>query len=203
MAPNCPVAAAARALATTQPAKGRRLVAGLCASSAANCGLQPSQLQPSSGERVCNTPSDEIAAALASTGFCNFIASVGGHSAGHGFNDCKASPGSQELPGYFIKARQFYQNQWLFAFELLQNYYGGAPPRAAARARASRRWRRQTSRIPEKFVFSCQTASGVSQPLDSLGFGKKQLNAPGKTGKFHPAELVTTCHRFAVEQWID
>ena len=77
------------------------------------------------------------------------------------------------------------------------------PRRAAARARASRRWRRQTSRIPEKFVFSCQTASGVSQPLDSLGFGKKQLNAPGKTGKFHPAELVTTCHRFAVEQWID
>ena len=55
MAPNCPVAAAARALATTQPAKGRRLVAGLCASSAANCGLQPSQLQPSSGERVCNS----------------------------------------------------------------------------------------------------------------------------------------------------
>ena len=171
----------------------------------------PAQQTVGSNRRSCSlqagnvsaTPSDEIAAALASTGFCNFIASVGGHSAGHGFNDCKASPGSQELPGYFIKARQFYQNQWLFAFELLQNYYGGAPPRTAARARASRRWRRQTSRIPEKFVFSCQTASGVSQPLDSLGFGKKQLNAPGKTGKFHPAELVTTCHRFAVEQWID
>ena len=43
-----------------------------------------------------------------------------GHSAGHGFNDFKASPGSQKPPGYFIKARQFYHNQWLFPFELLQ-----------------------------------------------------------------------------------
>ena len=31
----------------------------------------------------------------------------------------------------------------------------------------------------EKFVFSCQTASGVPQPLDSLGFGRKQ--APDAT----------------------
>ena len=53
----------------------------------------------------------------------------------------------------------------------------------------------------QKFVFSCQTASGVPQPLDSLGFGRKQ--APDAhfalDSVFCPekhAELVTTCHRF-------
>ena len=57
----------------------------------------------------------------------------------------------------------------------------------------------------EKFVFSRQTAIGVSQPLDLLGFGRKQ--APDAHSAldsvFSPekqalsiAELVTTCHRF-------
>ena len=60
---------------------------------------------------------------------------------------------------------------------------------------------RQTSRIPEKLVFSCQTASEVPQPLDLLVFDRKQAPdahaafdfrfLPRKAGKFHPAELVT------------
>ena len=51
----------------------------------------------------------------------------------------------------------------------------------------------------EKFVFSCQTASGVPQPLDSLGFGRKQapdahfaldsVFCPEKQASFIPLSL--------------
>ena len=54
-----------------------------------------------------------------------------------------------------------------------------------------------------KVRFLRQTASGMPEPQVSLVFGRKQaltlLRIPlsaRKTGEFHPAKLVTACHRF-------
>ena len=67
-------------------------------------------------------------------------AAVRGHRSGQATASTISKPRQALKSPLAISSRRgnFYQNQWLFPFELLQNYYGEAPPRAAARARASR-----------------------------------------------------------------
>ena len=62
---------------------------------------------------------------------------------------------------------------------------------------------RKTENPVKNEVFGNLGKRGVSASRFAWFRQKTAPNAPGKTGKFHPAELVTTCHRFAVEQWID